>query len=125
AVLLELPDADLALLQELVGEQHLVVRLRNRDRRNQDRRRGLARLLGRTYVLTGIAIRVDPGDVLSLEELHCSLRGGGGLERDLLVDGHRLPAGDDVLHASRRCVLPAERDRLQALLLERGDDGAG
>ena len=40
----------------------------------------------------------------------------------VLPDRHRLPAGDDVLDALRRRVLTAQRDRLQALGLERRDN---
>ena len=41
----------------------------------------------------------------------------------VLVDGHRLPARDDVLHALDRVVLPPQRDGLEALRLQRRDDG--
>src|SRR3954451_2960621 len=99
AELLVLPDADVALLEELVLEEPRVVGLRDRDDRN---------LNGRLLLAAVLAEAVDPGDLLVLQQGDSSLRGRVGLVRDVLVDGHRLPPGDDVLHALRRRVLPRE-----------------
>src|SRR3954470_3773934 len=110
AELRELPDADFASLQELLLEEHLVVRLVDRQRGDQDGGHPLA------LVLDEAVLR----QLLALEELDGSPRGRGRLLRDLLVHRHRLPAGDDVLDALRRRVLAAQRDRLEPVVLERG-----
>src|SRR3954447_4731186 len=109
AVLLVDPDADLALLHEALPEQERVVRLRDPDRRQQDRLRAADR-----------AVRLDR---LTLDEVDRGLRGGVRLGTDGLVDRAALPAGDDVLHALRRRILAGDGDRLEAVVLERRDDG--
>src|SRR4051812_27491288 len=112
AVLLVLALADLRLLDEPVRVEQGHVRLRD-PRRGQEHRRRTADLL---------AMR---GDGSPLDD-----RDGGGssgicLLLDRLVDGARLPAGDDVLHASRRRVLTTQSDRLEAVALQGSDDRTG
>src|SRR5579884_1276381 len=107
AVLRVLPDADLAALHEALLEEELVVALRDPDRRQQDRRRS-----------ADLAVRLDRR---ALDDGDRRLRGRVRLEPHRLVDGAGLPAGEDVLHALRRRVLAADRDRLEAVVLQRGD----
>src|SRR5205085_4847983 len=103
---------DLAALQEAFLEEQLVVRLRHPDRRQQDR-------------LRAADLAVHAGDLLALDDRHCGSCRGLRLLADRLVDGPALPAGEDELHVGRRRVLAGERDRLQAVGLERRDHGAG
>src|SRR5262245_29587345 len=116
AVLRELADADVALLQELVLEEPRVVRLRDRDDRQRD---------GRLLLAAVLAEPVDTRDLLVLDEGYgrsrCRIRFG----RHVLVDRHRLPARDDVLHARGRRVLPRARDRIQVLRLQDRHHGPG
>src|SRR5919201_3678601 len=92
AVLLVHPVADLALLEEPVLEEQLVVGLRDPDRRQEDRR-NVADLVVRCAVHTG--------HLLTLDDLDCCLRSGGRLLLHGLVDRAALPAGEDVLDAGR------------------------
>src|SRR6185312_10955421 len=112
AVLRVLPRADLALLQEAVVEEQLVVLLRDPDRRQQDRLRA-----GDVAVDTLHRVALDDRD----RGLRCCI----GLLLDRLVDRARLPAGENELDAGRRRVLAGQRDRLQPVGLQRGDHGAG
>src|SRR5207249_874030 len=96
AVLRELADAHVALLQELVLEEPRVVGLCDRDDRNLD---------GRLLLAAVLAEPVDPGHLLVLQQRDGRLGGCVGLEGHVLVDGHRLPARDDVLHALHSRVL--------------------
>src|SRR5439155_8270699 len=114
AVLPVLADADLVPPQEPVLEQQLVVQLRDRDGLQEDRGD-----LPRPVVDRRVGL-----DRLVLDDRDGDLRGRGRLQLDRLVDGHRLPAGEDVLDALRRRILAAQRDRLQVVSLERGDDGS-
>src|SRR6185295_7780606 len=116
AELRELADAHVALLQELVLEEPRVVGLRDRDDRKLD---------GRLLPAAVLAEPVDPGHLLVLEQRDGRLGGCVGLEWHVLVDGHRLPARDDVLHALDGRVLSRQRDRLQLLRFQRGDHSAG
>src|SRR6266542_586764 len=116
AELLELADAHVALLQELVLEESRVVGLGDRDDRNLDSRLLLAAVL---------AEPVDPGHLLVLQQRDSRRRGCVGLEGHVLVDGHRLPARDDVLHALHSRVLSRQSDRLQLLRFQRGNHSAG
>src|ERR671935_2395504 len=104
AELREFADADVALLQELVLEEPRVVRLRDRDDRYAHQRLLLAAVL---------AEAVDARDLLVLQQGDGRLRGRLGLAGHVLVDGHRLPTRDDVLHALHGGVLPRQGDRLQ------------
>src|SRR5262249_38295832 len=101
-------DAHLALLHEPVLEEELVVLLRDPLRDEQDRRRS-----------TDLRVRLH---LLALEDRDRSVRRGRRLELHRLVDGARLPAGDDVLHPRRGRILAGQRDRLQPFVLQRGDD---
>src|SRR5437763_16196453 len=114
AELRELPDADVALLEELVREEPRVVGLRDRD--HGDRQRGF--LLG--------AVLPEPVGLwlLAVEQRNRCRRRGLGLGRHVLVDGHRLPAGDDVLDALNSRVLPRQRDGLEPFGLQGRDDRA-
>src|SRR5919202_2735343 len=112
AVLLVLPVADLAALQEAFLEEELVVRLRDPDRRQQDRLRAAeSRDLSR--------------HLLVLDERDRDVRGRLGLQADGLVDRAALPAGEDELDAGRRRILAGQRDRLQTVRLQRCDHGPG
>ena len=108
-------DAHVAPLQEPVREEALVVGLRDPDHRQR---------IGRLRMLA-----VRPGPVrlglLALEERDRSICGSLRLGGHVLVDRARLPAGDDVLDTLDARVLPGERQRLEALRLQVGDDGAG
>src|SRR5690349_21765942 len=115
AVLPVLPRAHVAALQELVLEEPRVVRLRDRDHRDHERRLLLRAVRPR---------RVGLG-LLPVEEGDSRCGGRVRLVGHVLVDGVRLPSRDDVLDTLDRRVLPAERDRLEALRLQRGDDGSG
>src|SRR6188472_3171147 len=115
AVLLELPRAHVAALQELVLEEARVVGLRDRDHRDHERR-----LLLRAVRPRRVRLRL-----LALEERDGRGRGRVRLVGHVLVDGVRLPARDDVLHTLDGRVLPAQPDGLQALRLQRRDDRAG
>src|ERR671934_1294958 len=97
AELRELADADVALLQELVLEEPRVVLLRDRDDRQLD---------GRLLLAAVLAEPVDARDLLVLQHGFDRLDRCVYLERDVLVDRHRLPARDDVLHALYGRVLP-------------------
>src|SRR5580765_2436480 len=116
AELRELADAHVALLDPVVPEESRVVGLRDRDDRKLD---------GRLLPAAVLAEPVDPGHLLVLQQRDGRRRGCVGLEWHELVDGHRLPARDDVLHALDGRVLSRQRDRLQLLRLQRGDHGAG
>ncbi len=74
-------------------------------------------------------LSVRPGPVrhrlLALEKRDRSSSSGVRLVRHVLVDGARLPAGDDVLDTTDRRILPGERERLEVLRLQIGDDRAG
>src|SRR2546423_1807353 len=111
AVLLVLPVADLAPLQEAFLEEELVVRLRDPDRGQQDR-------------LRATDLAVHAGNLLALDDRDRGGRSGVRLLADGLVDGAALPAREDELHAGRRRILAGERDRLQAVRLQRRDHGA-
>src|SRR5919206_2623423 len=111
AVLLVLPVADLAALQEAFLEEQLVVRLRDPDRGQQDR-------------LRAADLAVHAGDLLALDDRDRGLRRSVRLLADRLVHGAALPAREDELHARGRRVLAGERDRLQTVRLQRGDHGA-
>src|SRR5215212_9802984 len=102
AVLLELAATDVALLVDV---------LRRVDVRG--------RLLGL------VRHRPRRPRLVAGQEGLCRPDGFGGEQTGVLPNRHRLPAGDDVLHALLRRVLTGERDRLQLLRLQRGDDGAG
>ena len=114
AVLLVLPGADLAPLQEPVPEEPGVVRLGDRDHRDDVR---------------GCSLAVRPRRVrrrlLALVQRDRGRDGSVRLGRHVLVDRVGLPAGDDVLDALDGRVLPRERDGLEPLRLQRRDDGAG
>src|SRR4051812_43489556 len=102
AELLELPDADVALLEEAGGVDLPPVRLVERNRRDDER--GLAlRAVGHG---AGLAQR------LPLDQLDGGLRGCLREHAGVLPDRHRLPARDDVLEPLRGRVLPRHRDRL-------------
>src|SRR5205823_11663660 len=105
----ELAGADLVPLQEAVPEQELPVLLRDRDGLQEDRR----------HVVISVRDLVVRLDLLALDDRDRRARGGLRLEPDRLVDGHRLPAGEDVLDALRRRVLTAQRKLLQVVSLER------
>src|SRR5829696_2920012 len=107
-----LADADLAPLQIPV-EEDLVVLLRDRHRRDDVRRQPLAAVRHRARL---------PG-LLTLQQRDSGGRRDGRTRPLVLPDGHRLPAGDDVLHALRSRILAAERDRLQLPSLQCDDDG--
>src|ERR671937_3063279 len=93
AVLLVLADADLALLQEAFLEEERVVLLHDPDGRQQDRLRALEpRDLARHLPV------LDEGNRDVCRRLSFETNG--------LVDRSGLPADEDVLHASRRRVLP-------------------
>src|SRR5262249_3003547 len=96
AVLRVRPGADLAPLQPAVPEEAGVVRLGDRDHRVLDRR-----LLPRAV----LAEPIDARDLLVPEQRDGGCRGTVRLEGHVLVDGHRLPPRDDVLHALRRRIL--------------------
>src|ERR671934_1662034 len=112
AELLVLAVADLAALQEALLEEQLVVRLRDPDRREQDR-------------LRAADLAVHARDLLALDDRDRGGRRGVRLLADRLVDGSALPAREDELHARRRRVLAGERDRLQAVRLQRRDHRTG
>src|ERR671931_314784 len=112
AVLRVLAVADLAPLQEAFLEEELVVRLRDPVRRQQDR-------------LRAADLAVHAGDLLALDDRDRGGRRGVRLLADRLVDGAALPAREDELHAGGRRILAGERDRLQAVGLQRRDHGAG
>src|SRR5215211_2288055 len=114
AVLLELAATDVALLQIPV-EEDLVVLLVDVLRRVDVR----GRLLGL------VRHRPRRPRLVAGQERLCRPDGLGGEQTGVLPHRHRLPAGDDVLHALLRRVLTGERDRLQLLRLQRRDDGAG
>ena len=115
AVLLVDADADVALLQELVREEPLVVRLRDPDHRKRQRR-----LILRAVLPERVRLRLR-----ALDQRDGGCSSSVRLVRHVLVDGTRLPAGEDVLDTLRARVLPAERDRLEMAGLEVGDHGAG
>src|ERR687884_374370 len=112
AVLRVLAVADLAALQEAFLEEQLVVRLRDPDRGEQDR-------------LRAADLAVHAGHLLALDDRDRGRRCGVRLLADRLVDGAALPAREDELHAGGRRILAGERDRLQAVRLQRRDHGAG
>src|ERR671938_178584 len=112
AVLGVLAVADLAPLQEAFLEEQLVVRLRDPDRGEQDR-------------LRSADLAIHARDLLALDDRDRGGRRGVRLLADRLVDGAALPAREDELHARRRRVLAGERDRLQAVRLQRRDHGTG
>src|SRR5437667_10394721 len=116
AELRELADAHVALLQELVREESRVVGLGDRDHRQEN---------GRLLLAAVLAEPLDPGHRLVREQGDNRLDGSVDLEGHVLVDGHRLPARDDVLHALDGRVLSRQRDWLQLLRLQGGDHGAG
>src|SRR3954453_1226019 len=91
AVLLVRTCADLRPLQEALGEEDLVVPLRDPHRGQEDRLRPAHRRVGL--------------DRLAFEDVDRGRRGGLGLQADRLVDGAALPAGEDELDAGRRRVL--------------------
>src|SRR4029079_253556 len=105
AVLLVLPRAHVAALQELVLEETRVVGLRDRDHGDHERR-----LLLRAVRPCGVRLGLLP-----VEEGDSRGRGRVRLVGHVLVDGVRLPSRDDVLDTLNRRVLPTERDRLGAL----------
>src|SRR3954465_3453075 len=112
AVLGVVAVADVALLEEARREQQLVVRLRDRLRRDQ------------VGLLDPAALRVhDAGgrDGLALDDRDRRLRCCGGELADVLEHRHRLPARDDVLHTLRAGILAAQRDRLLLLRLQSHD----
>src|SRR5829696_1534803 len=106
-----LADADLAPLQIPV-EEDLVVRLRDRHRRNDVRRQPLA------------AVRHRPGllGLLALQQRDGRGSRDGRARPLILPDRHGLPAGDDVLDALCGGILAAERARLQLASLQGHDD---
>src|SRR5215212_716337 len=112
AELLVLADADLAPLQEAFGEEKLVVRLRDPDRLQQDR-------------LRAADLAVDARNGLLLDDRDRSSRCRVCLFPDGLVDGARLPAGEDELDAGRRRILPRQRELAEPVGLQRGDYGTG
>src|ERR687884_742744 len=112
AVLRVLAVADLAPLQEAFLEEQLVVRLRDPDRGEQDR-------------LRAADLAVHAGHLLALDDRDRGRRCGVRLLADRLVDGAALPAREDELHAGGRRILAGERDRAQAVGLQRGDHGTG
>src|SRR6187397_10239 len=114
AVLLVLPGADLAPLQELVPEEPGVVRLGDRDHRDHHSRLLLALVRPRRVGRRLLAL--VEGD----RRGNRRVRLGG----HVLVDRVGLPARDDVLHALHRRVLPRERDGLEPLRLQGGDNRA-
>src|SRR5581483_3724134 len=113
AVLRVVAVADVALLEEARREQQRVVRLRDRLRCDQER--GLCR------AALGLD-RAGRRDLLALDDGDRGLRRRGGELADVLEHRHRLPARDDVLDALRRRVLPAQRDRVELVRLQRDDD---
>src|SRR6476646_5402089 len=104
-------DADLASLQEAFREEELVVLLRHPHGRQQDR-------------LRPADLAVHALDGLVLDDRDGRRRCSVGLLAHRLVDRSGLPAGEDELDAGRRRVLASQRDRIQAVGLERGDDRA-
>src|SRR3954469_16803291 len=116
AVLLVLALADVAGLQEPVLDDGVLdVVLGDRQRGQQDR--GCRRaLVGRLVVgLRLLLLRQRDGD----------LGGRVGLLLDRLVDRHALLAGEDVLDALGRRVLPGDRQLAELAGVERGDDRVG
>src|SRR5947208_9612887 len=116
AVLRELAGADVTALEESALDEDLPVRLRDRLRRDQERR------------LLRTALRVDEARRRDLLTLHDRDRGLRRLRREdphVLEHRHRLPTRDDVLHALRRRVLAAQGDRLQMMLLQVDHDRVG
>src|SRR5450830_124406 len=103
-------NTDFTLLQELVREEKRVVGFRDPDR-CQKHRRYIA-----DAVVDNRALRIHRVAVDHLDGRICR---GCGFGLDGLVDGTRLPAGNDVLNALRRRVLPADRNRAQLVILER------
>src|SRR2546421_6510526 len=112
AVLRVLTVTALALLQEALREEELVVPLRDPDRGQQDR-------------LRAADLAVHAGNRLALDDRDRGRRSCVGLLADRLVDGSALPTGEDELHTRRRRVLARQRDRLQAVRLQRGDHRTG
>src|SRR6476646_8288279 len=112
AVLRVDPGADLALLQEPFREEELVVLLGDPHRSEQDRRRA-----------AGLAVHAL--DLLVLDDRDGRGRCGVGLLAHGLVDRSGLPAGEDELHVRGRRVLAGQRDRLQAVGLQRRNHRAG
>src|SRR5581483_1749409 len=112
AVLLVLTDADLALLQEAFLEEERVVLLRDPDGRQQER-------------LRAADLRDLARHLLVLDERDRDVRGRLGLEADGLVDRPALPAGEDELDTRGRRVLAGQRNRLEAVGLQRGDHRTG
>src|SRR5690348_8950637 len=110
AVLRVRPDAHVALLQELVREEPLVVRLRDPNDRQSK-----SRLVLRTVLAEAVRLRL-----LTLDQCDCRRSGSVRLGRHVLVDRAALPTGEDVLHALHRCVLPGQRDRREVLRLQVG-----
>src|SRR4051812_33136970 len=112
AVLLVLAAADLALLQGSIREEELVVLLRDPDGLQQDR-------------LRAADLGVDALDGLPLDQRDRYRCGRIRFLADRLVDGPGLPAGEDELDARRGRVLSGQRDRLEAVRLQRRDHGTG
>ena len=105
-------DADLALLQELVREEQLVVRLRDRGRRDENGLLVLLAILDRAGRLA--ALPLSEGDRGWQPQ---RLPSGWPCRRSCVCQPERMfwtPCG------SR--VLAAQRDRLELLGLERRDD---
>src|SRR2546423_957874 len=114
-LLAELPVdavADLALLQEAVLEEELVVLLRDPDGLQQDR-------------LRPADGSVHARDLLALDDRDCRCGSRVCLQANRLVDGAALPAGQDELDSGRRRVLTRDRDRFEAVRLQGGDHGSG
>src|SRR6476660_7574241 len=114
AVLRVLTDAHVALLQPLLLEERLVVLLRDpRDGKGQRR-------------LLLVAVLPEPvrRRLLPMEEPDRRRGRGVRLQRHLLVDGARLPAGEDVLDALRRRILAGQGGFLEVSGLLVGDHGA-
>src|SRR5215467_6706989 len=107
AVLLELADADVALLDELVLVELAHVGLGDPGDRKRHRR----------HPLLAVEPRSGRGRLLALHQRDRGRGRGTRLQGHGLVDRSGLPAGDDVLRAFDSGVLPTERDRLQVLRL--------
>src|SRR5918996_1205533 len=112
AELLELPGAHLAPLEETVPEETRVVRLGDRGHRDEEGELPLALVRARP-VGRGLP---------ALEQRDRSRSGRVRLVRHVLVDRVGLPAGDDVLDALDGRVLTGQRDGIEPLRLQRGDD---
>src|SRR4051794_14853981 len=116
AVLLVLALADVAGLQEAVLDDGVLdVGLRDRERREQHGRGLLALVRGALVRLRGLLLGQRRGE----------LGGRVGLLLDRLVDRHALLAGQDVLDALGRRVLPGDRQLAELAGVERGDDRVG